>query len=79
MSGNSPWTVVLWNGRPVRVEIETEGRTLVIGVRNYDGHCARCGTWIRVSTPNNDEMDCCEACEDAIEQEVRAENEELGR
>ena len=69
MSGEGPWTIVLWNGRPSRVEIETEGRTIVVRTQLYDSECARCGRFIRASTPKNEDMDCCAACERQIEEE----------
>lgn len=69
VSGNGPWRVIYYDGVAMRVEISGSGRTLVVGSRPYESTCARCGAPIRATSPDNDEMDCCEACEDRIEAE----------
>jgi hypothetical protein len=69
VSGTGDWKVIYYNGVALRVEVQTEGRTLVITQRAYDSTCARCGTPIKATTPDNEDLDCCTACEDLIEAE----------
>lgn len=74
ISGNGPWRIIYYDGQARRVEVQTEGRTIVVGSRPFVSRCARCGIAIRTTTPTNEEMDCCEACEDAIEAEMTEES-----
>lgn len=76
VSGTGNWRVVYYDGVALRVECETEGRTLVVTQRLFDSRCARCGTPIKATTPDNDDLDCCAECEDIIEAKVQAENDE---
>lgn len=69
VSGSGPWRVVYYDGVAMRVECQTQGRTLVIAQRSFASTCARCGKPIRATSPDNEDLDCCEACEDLIEAE----------
>lgn len=71
VSGNGAWQVIYYDGVALRVEVETEGRILVITQRAFDSTCARCGEPIKATTPENEDMDCCERCEDDIERANR--------
>lgn len=69
VSGSGPWRVIYYDGVAMRIEVQTQGRTLVITQRSFESTCARCGVAIKATTPDNVDADCCEACEDKIEAE----------
>lgn len=66
--------MVFYAGVAMRVEVSQPGaRTIVVGHRPFEAPCARCGTIIRTSSPTNEDQDCCEPCEDAVEAEMMRE------
>jgi hypothetical protein len=71
VSGNGPWQVIYYDGVALRVELETEGRTLIVTQRAFDSICPRCGKPIKATTPENVDLDYCAQCENAIERENR--------
>lgn len=69
--GEGPWRITYEGQIPVMVEIwVAEGQRVVIGLRQYESGCARCGAIIATVTPDNDEADVCDPCYARILAEV---------
>jgi hypothetical protein len=66
MTGEGHYRVTFHNGRPVVAEIWRDGVRMVLGRRNHQGTCARCGRVTPVYEPTNTTMEVCDTCEQIL-------------